>query len=1052
MANQTPDQELISTDDLNLQVAVAPVVVPAAAVQTTGKQDRFATLYAQLNDEQKQAVDTIEGPVMVVAGAGTGKTQVLTLRIANILRKTQMNPRNILALTFTESATQNMRKRLVNIIGPAGYGVAIYTFHGFANLVITEFPYKFQFAKELQQLDEIQQIEIIEKLIDTCELENLRPPRAPYHYLREIISRISDLKKENVSPEQLRQLATELKTQLTEDPANFHEKGAHKGKMKATIIEEIKQLDRCLELATIYQAYQGKLAEKGLYDYEDMILFVIKELEADEELKLFYQERFQYLLVDEYQDTNNAQNKLIELLADFFEIPNIFVVGDDKQSIFRFQGASLANMLKFHQKYPDMKVISLRHNYRSHQHILDGSYHVIGNAKERITQHLDGIEDELIASHPRYTTAETTESGGVAPVCLASFSSPDVERYWIIKQIQKLIANGTKPEEIAIIYKENREAEPFADLMARLNVPYSLERGSNVLVDADIRRLITVLRAIENPSDSQAIFEFLHYDFTGVAGVDLLKLMAYRAKNRQSMLEVLDALADLPETELTLTDKGRLLELYTILGEWRMAAANLSMPELVEKILQQSGLLQQITESGTRIERLHRLRRFFDEVKRLALRSPELTLTQLLSHIDLLTSNNIQLVPEPLDLGDTSGTVRLMTAHKAKGLEFAHVFLPNLVDKHWGNATRRTLIKLPASIVDRPTMSADEKYEDDRRLFYVAMTRAKDNLYLSYATGKDGRELLPAQFLAEIDPAIIHPVDTSDNEAEAGAHLLILFTPIAETSFSDQEAAYLRELIKEQPITPTGLNNYLRCPKGYLYKNLLRIPTAKTAQQGYGTAIHAAMQAFFMRHKATKQVPSLEDLLQAFTDALNKEILSKTEYIDFHRTGTEVLTKYYETHLRSVTPTVAVEYSFAPHHVVLPSPDGDIPLTGILDKLELVDPQNNEVRVIDYKTGRARSRNEIEGKTAAADEDYKRQLIFYQMLSEQDPQFPYKVVDTGLAFVDDGGRFPIERFQITKEEVGDMKELIRQVYKQMLALEFPHIPDANRPPCDFCEI
>jgi DNA helicase-2/ATP-dependent DNA helicase PcrA len=1054
MANSTPNQELISTDDLNLAVAVAPIATPTIEVPPTvrkSKTSSFDELYAQLNEEQKMAVDTIEGPVMVVAGAGTGKTQVLTLRIANILKQTQLNPRNILALTFTENAAQNMRKRLVKVIGAAAYSVGIYTFHGFANLVITEFPYKFQFAKELQQLDEIQQIEIIEKLLDTLDLEQLRPPRAPHHYLREIISRIGELKKENVTPKELAEITATLKDQLEQDPASFHEKGAHKGKMKATIAEEIKQLGRCNELATIYSKYQEALQEKGLYDYEDMILFVIKQFEVDEELKQYYQERFQYILVDEYQDTNNAQNRLVEQLADFFESPNVFVVGDDKQSIFRFQGASLANMLTFYQKYPDMKVISLRHNYRSHQTILDGSHHVIGNAKERITTYLQGIEDQLIASHPRFVTptSETDQSGGVAPVCLATFSSPDIERYWIATQIEQLLAKGVPAEEIAIIYKENREAEPFADLLGRLNIPFNLERGSNVLADADIRRLMTILKTIQDPNDSQALFEFMHYDFTGVAGIDLLRVMAHRAKNRQSLLELLDTLN---ETDIELTDKQRLLDLYSKLGEWRQASANKSLPELVELVLQESGLLQQITSSPTRIERLHRLRRFFDEVKRLATRNTELRLEHFLQHIELLVNNNIQLVPEPLDLGERQGTVRLMTAHKAKGLEFSHVFLPNLTDKHWGNTSRRTLIKLPGSIIAQPQLNPDEKNEDDRRLFYVAMTRAKEHLYLTHATASNGRELLPTQFLAEIDPDIIDVVDTSTSEIEAGAHLLVLFSPIAETNFSEQEAAYLRELIAQQPITPTGLNNYLRCPKGYLYKNLLRIPTAKGAQQGYGTAIHAAMQAFFLKHKATKHVPSLDDLIQAFTDALDKEILSTTEYTDFLRTGKEVLTKYYERHLKSVTPTVAVEYSFAHHHVLLKSDDGDIQITGVLDKLELLDPKTNSVRVIDYKTGRARSRNEIEGKTASADEDYKRQLIFYQMLADLDPQFPYKVTETGLAFVDDGGRFPIELFEITKDEVEDLKTLIKNVYKQMLTLEFPHLPDPNRPPCDFCEM
>lgn len=1000
---------------------------------------KFDELYAGLNTEQKLAVDTIEGPVMVVAGPGTGKTQILTMRIANILNKTQMNPRNILALTFTDSAAQNMRSRLISIVGPAAYGVGIYTFHGFANLVITEFPYKFQFARELKAIDEIEQIELIEKLIDGLELSELRPPRAPYFYTKEVLSRIGDLKKEAITPEQLRELVNGEKERLENDPASTHEKGPHKGKMKAAVVEDLKQLARCSELADIYEGYQGALAEKGLYDYEDMVLFVVNALQDDFELKSYYQERFQYVLVDEYQDTNNSQNRMIEQLTDFFEEPNLFVVGDDKQSIFRFQGASMANMVLFFKKFPSMKVISLTQNYRSLQPILDVSHQLIGNAVERITREIEGVNDELVAN--------TAGEDGAIPISLAVLNNPDVEQYYIAEKVKALVDSGAQPDEIAIIYKENREAEGYANLLGRLGVPYTLQRGSDVLVDQDVRRLLTILRAIDAPTDSRLLFEILHYDFMDVNGIDLLKLMSYRAKSHLSLIDALD-----DPSEAKLIEPEKIRAVYEKVGEWRVESANKSMPELLEKVLEESGLLGQISSSPNRIERFHRLRRFFDEVKKMALQTTGLTLEELLRRIDLLITNNLQLVPEPLDTDNASGAVRLMTAHRAKGLEFGHVFIPNLVDKHWGNSTRRTLIKLPSSIIGQYKPLPDEKNEDERRLLYVALTRAKQCLYLSYATSKNGKEQVPSQFLSELGEAIVSPVDTAKVEKESGAHLLALFTPVADSIFTDQEAEYLREMIKQQPITPTGLNNYLRCPKGYLYKNLLRVPTAKTAQQGYGTAIHAAMQAFFMRHKATKHVPSLDELLEAFNAALSKEILSAKEFADFHKLGCNVLTQYYEKNLRAVTPTVAVEYSFDPHHVTIEGEDGPIFITGRLDKIELVDPASNSVRVIDYKTGRARSRNEIEGKTAAADEDYKRQLIFYQLLANTDKQFPYKVTEAGLAFVDDSCRFPTELFTITHEEVGDLKELIKNVYKQMLSLEFPHYEDPNRPPCEFCDI
>lgn len=1003
------------------------------------KADQFGQLYELLNDEQRQAVDAIEGPVMVIAGPGTGKTQILTLRIANILRRTQMNPRNILALTFTDSAANNMRRRLVEIIGPAGYGVTMTTFHGFANQIIGEFAYKFQFAKELRPIDAIEQIEIVEQLLDRLPLDVVRPPRMPHHYLNEIIARISDLKKEGISPEALEEICQLESDRLGNSPESFHTKGAHKGKVKAAVLEEMKHLARCRELALIYRGYQDDCLTKGLYDYDDMILFVINQLENDEELKAYYQERYQYILVDEYQDTNNSQNRLIELLSDYFETPNLFVVGDDKQSIFRFQGASTANLMHFYRRYPMMKIISLRKNYRSVQPILNSGRVIIDGAKERITRLINGVDDQL--------ESVVNDEAEVPAVKAQVYSSSEIERFAIVEQIGQLIDRGVAASEIALIYKQNNEAIDFADLLSRRGITFTLEKGSDVLADADIRRLLTTTACVAEPTNSAALFAYLHYDFTAINGLDLLQLTAFRAKEHISFLDAVNR-----HQEVKLGSPEKIARALERMAEWRLASVNHSMPELIEMILNQSGLMEQIKQSQQRVERLHRLSRFFDEIKRLATVRRDIPLTDLLDHFQRMIENNIQLVPVPLELGRQAGAVRLMTAHRSKGLEFSYVFIPNLIDKHWGNDSRTELIKLPGRIIGDVRPDQDEKNEDDRRLLFVAMTRAKKALYLSYAKSHNGREKLPSQFWCELaERGQIKDVLVENNERHIVDQQLARFAPLDDTLFGEREAEYLRELIREMPLTPTGLNNYLTCPKSYLYKNILRIPAAKEASQAYGTAIHAAMQGFFMRHKATKQIPTLEELLGLFDQALTKEIISQADLRGFTLKGHKVLTSYYERHLRTVTPTVAVEYSFDSHHVTQKTAHGDIWLTGRLDKLELLDPTDNSVRVIDYKTGRAKTRNEIEGKTADADGNYKRQLVFYQLLADADKQFIYKVRETGLAFVDDDQRFNVEKFTISQDEVEDLRRLIDQVFGQMLNLEFPHVENPKRQ-CEFCDI
>src|SRR3989344_965919 len=334
---------------------------------------KFEELYGQLNPEQKEAVDNVEGPVMVVAGPGTGKTQVLTLRIANILLKTQINPENILALTFSESASFQMRQRLLEIIGTAAYRVEISTFHSFANSIIQNFPEEFERLISSDSISEDEQIQYIEKIIETTDLKILRPWGEPLFYTKDILSAIGNLKKEAVMPEKLDEA---LKTQR-QDFENitdlYHEKGRYKGEMRGKYADELKSMEKLEEFISIYSSYSKMMQENKKYDFNDMLIEAVKVLESNSKLLLLLQEKYQYILVDEHQDTNASQNRLVELLASFYEVPNLFVVGDEKQSIYRFQGASIENFLYFKKKYPAAKLINLSQNYRSHQTILDVS-------------------------------------------------------------------------------------------------------------------------------------------------------------------------------------------------------------------------------------------------------------------------------------------------------------------------------------------------------------------------------------------------------------------------------------------------------------------------------------------------------------------------------------------------------------------------------------------------------------------------------------------------------------------------------------------------------
>ncbi|MDE2144994.1 MAG: ATP-dependent helicase, partial [Patescibacteria group bacterium] len=351
-----------------------------------GNKDKFEEEYGLLNAEQKKAVDTTEGPVMVIAGPGTGKTTTLVLRIAKILRN-NVPAQTILALTFTESAAANMRRRLVDLVGSDGYYVNIYTFHGFANYLIQTYPEYFERIIEAENATSSKQTAILREIIDKSEsLKKLKPMGRKYAYVNDIRRGIRDLKNENYSPKELVKLVEKKNAEIYDTPDLRHESGRYKGQIKGKHLTELERLKTSEELAVVYAEYEKTLRAENLYDFDDMILEVVKALEGNEAFLAEVQEMCQYILVDEHQDTNRSQNTLLDLISGFYESPNLFIVGDEKQAIFRFQGASFENFVYFNKKFKDMTLIRLVNNYRSTQSILDSASSLIRKNKANINE------------------------------------------------------------------------------------------------------------------------------------------------------------------------------------------------------------------------------------------------------------------------------------------------------------------------------------------------------------------------------------------------------------------------------------------------------------------------------------------------------------------------------------------------------------------------------------------------------------------------------------------------------------------------------------------
>ena len=990
---------------------------------------QFAQEYRKLNREQKEAVDAIEGPVMVIAGPGTGKTQILSLRILNILKKTDTLPDSILALTFTEAGVMAMRKRLVSIIGSEAYRISIYTFHGFANDLIARFPDEYPRIVGSRNINDIDKITLLRDIIERTKLNRLKPFGDPFYYLHPIRSSISELKRENISPDEALQRVKEEESAYQAISDLFYTEGVHKGKVKGMYKDLERTIEKNRELAVVYKQYEEILRTNKLYDYDDMITETIKALEADENFLLSLEEQYQYILADEHQDANNAQNRILELLSSFHESPNLFLVGDEKQAIYRFQGASLENFLYFTRRYPNAKVIRLTENYRSQQAILNTAHSLITNT---------------LSMNKKEKALSSNKKGKEVPVEVAIFSRSEFEYTAIAKALRELIDEGVNPREIAVLYRNNNDAEALLPALEREHVSYNIESDQNVLTDIDIEKFIKILYAVTFFGNEERLVPLLYIDFLGIKPLDAYRVIRFANRERIGILDVLKSTVLLKKSGVE--EVKKIHERFKQLSLWSLLAKNRSLLETLERIADESGFWGHIIAHERAQEKLDKYAGFVRDVEQLVETHREYRLADLMQYFELLREHNI-LVKRSRRYTRVP-SVRLMTAHRAKGLEFDYVFLSGVVEGHWGN--KRVVNHF--SIIKKDDGEKYDKLADERRLFYVALTRARFNVFISYATeGRDGREQLPSPFLEEIDKKLLSFVDKHEFEREQNSQAML--APRSPVHLPVTESTYLRELFLEQGLSVTALNNYLKNPWEYFFGNLLRVPKAPTRSMLFGTAMHNALNDFFTHMKDGEAVNKTY-LLSRFKERLGRLPLSEREYNEHLTKGKNALSGYFDTYKKDLTSALESEYSVI---VQFPLGNGEsIPLRGVLDKIEEI--SGNEVNVVDYKTGRIRSRNDILGYTKNSNKDYWRQLVFYKLLlslQQEDGAHRgrYTMTSGAIDFLepDKVGRYHREVFTITNKDVEELKELIKKSAEEILSLSFWDTP-CDPKQSNFCDL
>ena len=995
---------------------------------TTPRDAAYQAALGQLNAAQRRAVEHIDGPVLVVAGPGTGKTQILTLRIAHILQTTDAAPEHILALTFTDSGAQAMRSRLRQYIGADAYRVPMYTFHGFADMLIKHYPDAFPHIVGGTAVTDIEKITYLEQILDSGSYTLLRPVGSPYHHVRSVLQQIATMKREYITPNRLREIIADQESALADTP-QYHEKGAHAGKVRGAYTKLEKQLHKNYELVSLYEAYEATLRSARRYDFEDMILSAVAALRENEAMLRELQETYQYVLADEHQDVNESQNQILEQLVSYHERPNIFVVGDEKQAIYRFQGASLANFLYFGDRFSDTTTIDLTENYRSGQQILDAAHSII----ETDDASLQPLRIPLHAAAVQSAT-----------VSVRTFAHEVTEEQWLVSAIQDALADGVPPSEIAVMLRTNQMVEHVAHLLRSAGIAVNASADSDINRHPLTQQIKALLEAVVHPEREQAITTILHAPYWGIAPADVQRVLMARSR----ALPLTELIHDQAALEAArVADVAAIQRVGTVLRTLHDMSVTALPHRVLEAALHESGVLAHVHAHDT-LEGGRVVRRLYDTVEQHVRSGDMRTVADIVRILQQYEEYNVPLAAPYVQTGETA--VQVMTAHKAKGLEFEIVFAPYAHDAMWGSKTRKEQFAVPLS----QTTGVGDADDDERRLLYVVLTRAKHTLQLSYAkTNADGKERIMSRFLVPFEASDV----VSWPEVEPTDAGVSLAHTIPHDTTSNRAAVFdidrIRTLLVERGISATSLNNYRSSPWNFFYRNILRWPELPALHMQYGTIVHACLEQSVKQYRTTGALSTAAELAAFLHQALERLPITTAEYTQLHEKALSELTVYHE-HLAQQITTVGSAEVEKGVKVQLPTtiPDvPEVPLLGMLDRVDY-DKSGAIVRVVDYKTGKPRTRNEIMGETKNSDGSYLMQLRFYAVLLDLEEKHHDGIAYT-LSFVQptQSGTVREETFYITAEEIAETKTYIENVVGELASgsfLDTPCDPEVS----DYCEL
>ena len=841
--------------------------LPPAAAKTTpaplGPTGGLDGLLDGLNAEQRRAVVHGTGPLLVVAGAGTGKTQVITRRIAWLIASRTARPSEILALTFTDKAAAEMQVRVDQLV-PYGYAdTTIATFHSFGDRLIREFALELGLPSDARVLSRPEAVIFMRERLFDFELDVYRPLGDPTRFLGALAGHFSRCKDEDISPAAYLACA-DRQVGMAHKLALAAGRPATSDAERRASAAATDAAARQLELARAYARYQALLGEAGLIDFGDQVSLALRLLRESPAARLELQQRYRYILVDEFQDTNRAQAELVALLAEGHR--NVTVVGDDDQSIYRFRGAAASNILEFRQRYRRSRLVVLRRNYRSRAEILAASH--------RLVRFNDPDRLEVRAGISKRLRAERAEPAGrrkTPAVRHESFVTGSEEADWIAAEITARVAAGARPRDHAVLVRTNAGADPILRSLNMVGMPWRFSGTSGLYARPEIRLLLAFLRSIADLSSSVDTYGLAASEVYGLHGPDLTAIMNVARRRSRSLWEILEELDRQPgilrlspESRATATRFVADLRAYSELAHERPAG------EVLYAFLKGSGLLARLAAADTVAgeEALQNIARFFEIVRGQSALLPDDRTVFVARHLQTLIEAGDD--PPTAERDAEADAVAVLTVHKAKGLEFPTVFLAGLVQGRFPASARRDGLQIPDELLSEALAEGDHHMQEERRLFYVGMTRARDQLILSHAAdygGRRARRVSP--FVLEALDLPIAPAPFGTGEQTAPLERLAAFAAAGAPAEAGV-GAFERATGEPLSLSFYQVDDYLTCPLKYKFVHVLRVPIAPHHSIVYGAALHRAVQEFHKRH-AHGEVMSEMELFASFEAAWSNE-------------------------------------------------------------------------------------------------------------------------------------------------------------------------------------